>query len=151
MTTIYKAKLNDEIFNKLVCDMGYYALSPHIFKDFVVDYESNAAQSVKWMLNDKKWQESFLKDKKVVKYLKGLGVVFRKGQVVENNDFKKFATDWRIEIDTSEDSWISITCNQELYPFHYYKKDLINEYCLKEIEELLELGAIEEIEVEDDQ
>lgn len=148
MEKIYRAKLDDEKFNKLVGDLGYYALSPHIFKDFVVDYESNAAQSVKWMMNDKKWQETFLKDKKVSKYLKGLGIVFRKGQVVENEDFKKVATDWRLEIDTSEDCWVSITCNQELYPFHYYKKDLINEYCEKEIKNLLVLGIFEEIEVD---
>lgn len=150
MARIYKAKLNDDIFNKLVCDKGYYALSPHIFKDFVVDYESSAAQSVKWMINDKKWQESFLKDKKVVKYLKGLGVILRKGEVVENEDFKKFATDWRLEIDTSEDNWLSITCNQELYPFHFYKTDLLNEFCKEYIDELLEIDAIEEIEVEDE-
>ena len=149
MEKIYRAKLDDEKFNKLVGDLGYYALSPHIFKDFVVDYGSNASQSVKWMLNDKKWQDTFMKDKKVVKYLKGLGVIFRKGQVVENEDFKKFATDWRLEIDTSEDNWLSITCNQELYPFHFYKKDLMLEYCKEEIEKLLELDIIEEIEVEE--
>lgn len=148
MVKIYRAKLDKEKINKLIENLDYYSLPPYIFKTFVVDYESQAAQTVKWTMNYKKWQEEFFKNKKIVEYLKSLGIIFRKGQVVENEDFKKVATDWRLEIDTTDNCWLSLTCNLSLYPLHFYKTEIVDEYCKEEIEKLLELDIIEEIEVD---
>lgn len=148
MTKIYKLVLDEQRYNKLV-ESGWIPCPPVLFKEFDVNYDSDAARTVVDLFNDQIWQQTFLSNKDLKSYLKKRGIRFRKGKVVENDKFKELATKWCITIDGNEEGWIGVSSVEEYYPVTFYKKDLIDEYCKEQINELRELGFLEETEVDD--
>lgn len=148
MAKIYKVNLDEKKYNVLI-EKGWVASPPVLGKVFEVSPDSEAAGTLKYILNDSAYQKVILSDKETKKHFKELGIKFKKGVLVENEMFKKLSSFWQIIINTNENGWLSISSIEEYYPFEFCKKELLDEYCKEQLDELRELGFLEEVEVED--
>ena len=149
MTKIYKINLDEKSYNKLL-EQGWFAEPPVLVKSIEVDKDSDAVKHFAAIINDPIWQEEYMAIPEIKKYFRSQKVSFRKGKVIQNEAFFTMARRWQIEIDVNGDKWVGITSNEKFYPPTFFRKDIVEQYCEKELEELKNMGILEEIEVSDE-
>lgn len=148
MTKIYKVNLDEKNYEKLI-KQEWFAEPPVLAKFFEVKKDSDAVKHFTAIVNDPIWQEEYLGIPEVKKYFRSQKVSFRKGKVVQNDNFFKMATKWQMEIDINGDCWLGITSVERFYPPTFFRQDLVDTYCKDEVENLKSMGILEEIEVDD--
>ena len=109
-------------------------------------------QAVNNVLNNPLWQKHVFKEEGFLEFLESIGIVFedymtengsKKYYVVENDDLKNLVCSWRVEVNLSdEDRWLGFTASDVFLENVYFNVKMLDEYCRKEVEELLELGYI---------
>lgn len=121
-----------------------------------LSYESEMVQQLVEMYNSKKWQEKVLDELLLEDSFKEMGIIFEeffdengneKKVVVENENFMEMVTIWRLEIDFSDSNLLYFTTGDSSFPYAFYDKKILNEYCGDLIKELKEKGIIEETDV----
>ena len=148
MTTIYRLK-QDVDLNEFA--KRGYDLIPQICCLEKIIKQPDDGDAVKFLLDkyytNSEWVEKFYKpNKKKVSETLGLRY-YSNGDIRYSKKFNMILTDWRIEIEAHDEAWVGFT-SLDPYDHHvYYDKNTLDKYCKQEIDELLELGLIEEYEV----
>lgn len=146
----------------LVDNEGFDFLPLEITTDSVVckmvklDYDSNIVQNVIAMYNSEKWQKEVLDDLLLEEEFKKIGIFFEKfydeegnekREVVQNENFLEMITFWRVEINFSDCNLLYFTTGDMSFPYAFYDKNVLDEYCSSLIDDLKKKGIIEETDV----
>jgi hypothetical protein len=109
-------------------------------------------QAINNVLNNPLWQKHIFAEEGFVEFLTSIGIVFedyvtengeKKYYVVENEELQELVCSWRVEVNLSdEDRWLGFTASDIFLENVYFNVKMLNEYCKKEVQELLELGYI---------
>lgn len=156
-------KIKDEFSAQyLVENEGFDYLPLEITTDEIVckvvklPYESEMVQQLVEMYNSKKWQEKVLDDLLLEEEFKKIGIDFEifydedgnsQRCVVENENFMEMVSVWRLEINFSDSNLLYFTTGDSSFPYSFYGKKILDEYCGDFIKELKGKGIIEETDV----
>lgn len=163
MATIYVSKTDDaNAYAKLGYDISTEAASEEghivVFKKIIVPKDNDFIKEIVRNFNGP-WSTVFSK-KGYCDYFKSKGIKFeeiysedskngKKKVVVMDESFYRFICDWRIEVDLSDDKYITFTSGDYYFHFPYFcdAEKAIEKYCGPEIKELLTAGLVEKAEV----
>ncbi len=129
-----------------------YDLIPQTFTLVKIIKQPDDGEAVKYLLyryyTNKDWiDQIYNKNKKEIQNTIGLRY-YANGDIRYTKKLKTILTDWRIEIDVNDGGWLGFASLDPFDRLVYYGKGILDKYCNDEVKELLELGLIEEIEVD---
>ena len=149
MAKIYRLK-EDVDLNEFA-KRGYDYIPQTLSLVKIIKQPENGEAVIKLLLEkfylNKDWIEKVYNgNKKEIQNAIGLRY-YQNGDIKYTKKLKMVLTDWRIEIEEQGDRWLAFKSLDPFDFYSYYGKDILDEFCKKEIDELLELGLIEEYEV----
>ena len=153
MTKKIVYRLKEDVDYNSLAEHGYdvvpYELGSMVF--FKIIPQDLSGIAVNSMLNNfytnPKWKEKYYtgKTKKILK--NNLGLEYDKeGNIKFNEKFETMLKSWKIEIN-SEDNWLGFSNMDSFDQNVYYGKSILDQCCGEEIQNLLEKGIIEEVDV----
>jgi hypothetical protein len=148
METIYK--LVEDVDLNEFAKRGYDLL-PNTLTMVKIIEQPEDGEAVKYLLykyyTNKDWIEQiYNKNKKEIKDTIGLRY-YENGDIRYTKKLRTILTNWRIEIDAADGGWLGFASLDPFDRLVYYGKGILDKYCKQEVDELLELGLIEEVEV----
>lgn len=78
-----------------------------------------------------------------------LGLSYKNDKAIMTNKFKEVLTNWRIQIEPSDDGWIGFKSYDRFDNTFFYGKNVLDKYCGEEIKKLKESELIEEFDATD--
>ena len=109
-------------------------------------------QAINNVLNNQLWQKVIFKEEGFLEFLNSIGIEFEEyttengekhNYVIENEALKELVCSWRVEVNLSDpDRWLGFTASDIFLENVYFNVIMLDRYCKKEVEELLELGYI---------
>lgn len=109
-------------------------------------------QAINNVLNNQMWQKAIFATEGFLEFLNSIGIEFEeyttengetRSYVVENEELKELVCNWRVEVNlTDPDRWLGFTASDIFLENVYFNIIMLDKYCKKEVEELLELGYI---------
>ena len=109
-------------------------------------------QAIENVLNNQAWQKAVFETEGFLEFLNSIGIEFEEyttetgenhSYVEENDELKTIVCNWRVEINlTDPDRWLGFTASDIFLENVYFNVIMLDRYCKKEVEELLELGYI---------
>ena len=114
-------------------------------------------QAINNVFNNEEWQNIVFNEEGTKEYLESIDILFEsyidengneKFLVVENQELIDLICNWRLEFNLSDDDkWLGFTTSDIITNNVYFNINILNNYCLNEINQLLEKDFIQIKEV----
>lgn len=133
-----------------------------VFKPIYLKKDDNPVLSVINWFNSDKFHERIKetgKEKEIYERMESIGIRFsdfysdedgkKHKRIILDNEAYDYLCTWRMEINTSDDNYVTLTMGDSTFPIGFCNKEVIDKYCVDEINDLIKNKMVELADEED--